>query len=88
MVALIPGITPAVAELAARYARWSLLWIWPKNCFDAVHKYLQAVDVVLPQLTISATFVGVNLGLNIVLVGPRAALGEDLGGARGVPGED
>eukprot|EP00041_Stephanoeca_diplocostata_P018884 m.399743 g.399743 ORF g.399743 m.399743 type:complete len:406 (-) comp21154_c0_seq2:932-2149(-) len=64
----IPGIKEDVLDHASVFARWSVLWLWPRNMFTAVHKYMQANNVVLPQLVVSGVFVAVNVGSNIALV--------------------
>ena len=64
----VPHIDPKVVSLASSYAMWSLLWLWPRSAFFVTHKYLQANNIVNPQLVISAVFVATNLGCNIMLV--------------------
>eukprot|EP00051_Salpingoeca_urceolata_P011214 m.138527 g.138527 ORF g.138527 m.138527 type:complete len:418 (-) comp17033_c0_seq4:188-1441(-) len=62
------GIEPRVAHLAGVFASYSTIWIWPRLVFLCLASYLEAQEIVGPQTAVQVVFVGINVGLNWLLV--------------------
>ncbi len=62
------GVGEDEASLAAEFARWSLARPVPLNVYLILQRWLQVQQNTIPAMVINGAFVGVNYGLNILLI--------------------
>ena len=65
---VLVGIEEAVARLAGRYARISAMWVLPSAINTVLQAYFQAQGDVVPALGVNMLAVGINAGLNQLLI--------------------
>ena len=62
------GVSAPIADLAATFARYSILSTWPILIYECLARYYQAQKLVMPALVINFAFVFVNVLLNYFFV--------------------
>ena len=62
------GVSPHIADLAATFARYSILSTWPILVYECLARYYQAQKLVVPALVINFAFVFLNILLNYFFV--------------------
>lgn len=67
-VLLVARIDPDVAALAGEFARWYMLSLWPTYVFIVLSNALQNQGSIYPVLVANVLALGVNAGLNYLLV--------------------
>lgn len=65
---LLGGQTAAVAAMTAAYVRWSLPGVWAYAAFITANNYLQAQNIVQPQVITSAIVLALHLPLNLLCI--------------------
>ena len=69
------GVSEPIAELAATFARYSILSTWPILIYECLARHYQAQKLVMPALLINFAFVFVNILLNYFFVLGVAGVG-------------
>eukprot|EP00045_Choanoeca_perplexa_P012931 m.143987 g.143987 ORF g.143987 m.143987 type:complete len:528 (+) comp16183_c0_seq1:201-1784(+) len=57
-----------VLDYVQRFARWSMLTVWPLAWYSAIRQYFQAQGIVLPATVVSLVSIPINLGYNQLLI--------------------
>ena len=68
VVKLIAPEQEDVAGYGQRFNSLAVLFFWPTVMYMALRQFFQAVQIVLPATIVSAATIGVNVGLNALLV--------------------
>jgi MATE family multidrug resistance protein len=68
LLKMIGGLDDGVCDMAQTFANYSLLWLLPLNCYSAMEKYFQALEIVRPALLVNMIGLLLNLGLNLLLI--------------------
>ena len=62
------GVSAHISDLAATFARYSILSTWPILIYECLARYYQAQKLVIPALVINFAFVFINVLLNYFFV--------------------
>jgi len=64
----VAGTRQTIADMAATFARWSIIYLYPRTIYQALSVWASAQRIVIPQLVVNSIGFFANLGFNALFV--------------------